>query len=435
MKKNYILCVLLSAATMGAGAQTERRLTVDEMFGLIEQNNSAVATQARGVDEATHSLAAAKSQRLPDINVSLSGSYNGNVVMTDRDFGNAHGIKQPRWGNSFGIEAQQIVYSGGAVSSGIKLAELQKQRAETLVQKAREGARLTAMGYYLDLYKTVNGERVYQSNIELTEKLIDEIKAKHAQGVALKNDVTRYELQLENLRLGLRRLNDQHETTNHELCNLLGIDTATRIVPDTAVTAMPADGNSEAVWHEKAANQSADMRLSELDMLSSRQQLKLAKSAMLPKLAVVAADNFTGPFIYDLPPIDKNFNLWYVGVGVKYSLSSLFKDNHKVRQAKAAIARSEEQHRDTRLTVDNSVKDAYTLYRQSFADLRTRQKSVQLATQNYQVVADRYLCQLALITDMVDASNIKLDAELQEVNARINTAFCYYRMKFAAGEL
>ena len=81
------------------------------------------------------------------------------------------------------------------------------------------------------------------------------------------------------------------------------------------------------------------------------------------------------------------------------------------------------------------MKDAYTLYRQSFADLRTRQKSVQLATQNYQVVADRYLCQLALITDMVDASNIKLDAELQEVNARINTAFCYYRMKFAAGEL
>ena len=47
----------------------------------------------------------------------------------------------------------------------------------------------------------------------------------------------------------------------------------------------------------------------------------------------------------------------------------------------------------------------------------------------------RYLSQLALVTDMVDASNLRLNAELDEVDARVNIVYAYYRMKYAAGEI
>lgn len=60
---------------------------------------------------------------------------------------------------------------------------------------------------------------------------------------------------------------------------------------------------------------------------------------------------------------------------------------------------------------------------------------MELARQNYDVINNRYLNQLALVTDMVDASNTKLDAELSEVDARINIAYAYYKMKYVAGEL
>lgn len=75
------------------------------------------------------------------------------------------------------------------------------------------------------------------------------------------------------------------------------------------------------------------------------------------------------------------------------------------------------------------------MHKQSFVELRTQQKSVELAQQNYQVVNNRYLNQLALITDMIDASNIKLNAELQEVNARINIAYTYYNVRYVAGNI
>ena len=81
------------------------------------------------------------------------------------------------------------------------------------------------------------------------------------------------------------------------------------------------------------------------------------------------------------------------------------------------------------------MQAAYTNYLQSYVELATQQKSVELARQNYEVVNERYLNQLALITDMIDASNMRLDAELGEVDARINIAYAYYKMRYVAGNL
>ena len=438
-------------ARLTTKAQTERRMTVDDLFQLVESNSKTLQETKISVEFAQKGIEAARTQRLPDVNATLSASYNGNVVVMDRDFTNANGYSSPHFGNSFALEAQQVVYAGGAIDAGIRIAELQRDMAVNSQRSTLNSQRFLALGQYLDLYKIQNRMQVMEQNIELTSRLIDDIRAKHEQGMALKNDVTRYELQKENLRLSLRKLQDQQVVLNHQLCKTLGL-TDVIIQPDTtilltpplapplqgrgAATALSSSGEgSEGSWQAQAMANSPLMEQSLLSTQIAEQQLKLAKSELLPKVAVVAADNFSGPFIYDIPPIDKNINYWYVGVGVKYPISSLFKQNKKVQQARIDIRRSQEHQRVTAETLDNQVQQAYTLYQQSYVDLDTRRKSVELARQNYQVVSDRYLNQLALITDMLDASNIRLNAELQEVDARINIVYAYYKMKFIAGVL
>lgn len=417
-----------------AAAQTQRSMTIDELFALVETGSKTLRMQKTGVDVAIRGIEEARSRRLPDINASLAASYNGNVLMTDRDFGNARGLSQPHFGNSFALEAQQVVYAGGAISSGIRLAELQRAQSENTVEMTRNQMRFIALGQYLELLKLENGIKVYDSNIALTEKLIADIKSRQAQGMALKNDVTRYELQMESLKLGKRRLEDQKSIMNHQLCNTIGLEN-TVVVPSMTLDNMEDDNLMEKDLQAEAAGNSPQIRQAALGVKMAEQQLKLAKSEMLPKVAIVAADNFTGPFNYDIPPIDKNFNVWYVGVGVKYSISSLFKSNKSVRKAKEQLRQSHDTHAMAGEAVDNSMQQAYTMHRQAFAELHTQQKSVELAQQNYTVVNNRYLNQLALITDMIDASNIKLNAELQEINARINIAYTYYNIRYVAGSI
>lgn len=436
MKRRIICCAVVAMMmAQHAAAQTpQRKMTIGELFTLVESGSKTLRMQKSGVDVSARGIEEAKSKRLPDVGASLQMSYNGNVVMTDRDFGNVKGFSQPHFGNSFALEAQQVVYAGGSIDAGIRLAELQKSMSENAVVLTRNQQRFLALGQYLDLYKLDNGIKVYESNIALTDKLIADINTKQQQGMALKNDVTRYELQMEQLKLGMRKLEDQKRILNHQLCNTLGLE-GVMVEPEVDLDRIGDAGIKEADLQSTAAMQSPVIRQSALEMQASDQQLKLAKSEMLPKVALVASENFVGPFNYDIPPIDNNFNVWYVGVGVRYSLSSLFKSNKTVRKAKAQQLQSREAHAVASERVNNDMQQAYTIHLQAFVELHTQQKSVELAGQNYKVMNNRYLNQLALVTDMVDASNLKLNAELQEVNARINVAYTYYNIMYVAGNL
>ncbi len=50
-------------------------------------------------------------------------------------------------------------------------------------------------------------------------------------------------------------------------------------------------------------------------------------------------------------------------------------------------------------------------------------------------VATRYSEGMALITDMLDAANARLDAGQQLVNARINIIYYYYKLLFISGTI
>ena len=444
IKKFMLVCSLMVGGSPWALAQTPQvklasdgrlPMSISQLFEKIEDNNKELRTSKTGVEAANLGIESAKSKRLPDLDASLSFSYIGNALLTDRDFSNVHGLKSPHVGNNFALQAQQVVYAGGAINAGIKLAELGKLQAEVGVKLTRQQARFIALGQYLDLYKIDNRIRVYEKNIELTRQLIDDIKEKQKQGMALKNDITRYELQMESLKLGLTSLHNNRSILNHQLCNTLDIDANTQIIPDATIADKSYAKDGEAYWQSASLVSSPLMEQSNNAIRIAEQKEKIAKSDLLPKVAFVAADNFDGPILFELPPVDKNLNVWYVGVGVKYSLSSLFKSNKRIKQAAVETRQAKEAHAVQAEQLNNRVQTAYVQYQQTYVELETQKKSVELARQNYEVMNARYLSQLALVTDMVDASNLKLNAELSEVDARINIVYAYYRMKYVAGEI
>lgn len=426
---------MVVTAVIAVKAQQEQRMTVNELFELVESNSKTLQSQKISVEFAQKGIEVARTARLPEVNASASLSLNGDVLVTDRDFTHWEGYGAPRWGNSLAVEAQQVVYAGGAIDAAIRLAELQAEQAAVGVSQSREQQRFLALGQYMDIFKMRNREQVFVQNIELTQRLITDIQAKYEQGMALKNDVTRYELQLETLRLQLKKLQDQRTILNHQLVNQLGLPEGTVIVPDEGIINKAYGNDGEAMWQDKALAESPMMRQTALSRQMADQELRIARSDKLPKIALVAADNFSGPFTYDIPPINKNINYWYLGVGVKYSLSSLFKSGKKIEQALVRTRQAEQAREVVAEQLNNQVQQAYTYYQQAYVELETQRKSVELAHQNYQVINDRYLSQLALVTDMIDASNVKLNAELNEVDARVGIAWAYYRLKYVAGVL
>ncbi len=409
------------------------RMDIARLFDYIDEGSVELREQTIAVEAANEGLRSAKTERLPSIGLEANVSYNGDAVMLDRDFGNAVRQDSPHFGNQFSLDVQQVLYAGGAINAGVRMAELGVAQAGLGEELTRQNLRFVALGQYLDLQRVANRIQVLEKNIELTDTLIENIKDRCAEGTALQNDVTRYELQRQSLLLNLTQLSGTRRILNNQLCNTLGLDPSDTIEPTEDCAGKIFESGEEALWQNAALSNPA-MRMAEIDEQIAAQKETLARSDKLPKFAIVANNSLNGPIFYELPPVDKNINVWYVGLGVQYSLSSLYKGS-KTRQAAVERRRAQEHTAVVSHQVSNQVQAAYTEYLQSYVELETRQQSVRLANENYDVVSSRYDAQLVLVTDMIDAATMKLDAELGEADAKIGIAYAYYKMKYIAGQL
>lgn len=430
-----IACVLLCVGSVNAQEKNIKVYTLDEIFNLAENNSKQLKLSNTKIETSKAAVSTAKNSLLPSVDVSLRGSFIGNACIIDRDLG--HGIKgsMPHWGNTFSVEASQVVFAGGAIKNNIEKAKLEEQVAKLDYQKDAMDIRFLLTGYYLDLYKLQNQKKVYLENIKQTKILIDQVHAKQKQGMALDNDITRHELQLKNLELAIIEIDNNYDIINNNLTVTLGLPSDVVIKPDSTILQLDMVNYTPENFMDVAENNLPELKTAALQTDIADKGIKMAKADYLPSVALVAANTFDGPILIEVPPINKNLNYWYVGIGVKYNLASLFKSKKNVRLAQNSKQMSIDAHDLIREHVETAIHRAYTKYKEAFEVYQTRAKSLQLANENYNVINKRYKNDLVLITEMLDASNSKLDAELQLVNARINIIYNYYKLQRTIGKL
>ena len=434
MNKKLIFAGLLTLAGGWPAVAQQQVLTMDEMFRLADANSKSIAARQLAVDEAAEAVRVAKNDRLPSIEASLSLSYIGDGWMADRDFSNGMKADMPHFGNNFALKATQVVYSGGAISTGIEMSELQKQIADLELANNRQDVRFLLAGYYLQLFQLHNQEEIYEKNIEQTRLLVDEITAAHRQGTALKSDITRYELQLQNLELGLTNTRNRRNIINRQLTTTLGLDNSVEIMPDTTLLAVRLDQRNESFWQDEMQKAPA-LQLAGLTVDMGKKQEQMAKAERRPSVALFASNNLDGPILIEVPPINSNFNYWMVGVSFSYKFDSLFKSNKKLKKAQIATRKAQQDFEYAEEQLSNGVHASYIDLQEAYERLRTKEKSVQLAHENYSVVHSRYINGLSLITDMLDASNIQLSSELELANAQIGILYQYCLLKKTVGDL
>lgn len=430
----FVYCLLLCAISASAQS-SDRTMTLNELFALADSQSKSIKIYESAVTGADKDISVAKTALLPNIEFSASATYNGNAWVSDRDFSNGQTYTSPHFGNSFSLEASQLVFAGGAIHNNIKALEIKKKIVEWDLTEHRQDVYFLITGYYLDLYKYRNLLTVYDRNMEQTKQVIKDMHAREKAGVALNNDITRYEVQYQNLQYKRTELLSSIEIYNNKLVTMLNLPTDTEIYPDTTLLSDKMPKPDERVFQNMAFNSSPLLNKNRLILDMLDRQKKVVKAGYMPQLSIIAGDNLNGPITYEIPVIDNNINVWYVGVGLKYNLGNLYKTQKKLSRLKSSIAQSQSTLTTSQENVTLNVRSAYIRYLDSFELLKTQEKSLQLARENYDVIANRYANDLVLVTDLVDADNLRLSAEVQYVNARINIIYNYYKLIYTTGNL
>ena len=276
---------------------------------------------------------------------------------------------------------------------------------------------------------------VYDRNMEQTMEVIGNMRAREAAGVALDNDITRYEVQYQNLSYKRTELISSIAIYNDKLVTMLDLPQQTEILPDTALLTVRLSQPAETEFQDMAMDFSPLLNRNRLTIDMLGRQKKVTRAGYMPQISIIAGDNLKGPITYEIPTLDNNINVWYVGIGLNFRIGNMYKIPKQMARLRTSLTRARNELALAEENVALDVRAAYVHYLDSFELLKTQEKSLQLARENYEVIANRYANDLVLVTDLVDADNLRLAAEVQYVNAQINVIYNYCKLLYETGTL
>ncbi len=437
MNKLRLLAMLVALPGIGifVRSASPKVYTLEEIFQYAESNSVLLRPYYAAELEAAKDVKLAKSNRLPDLNANMSVGYNGDGFTTKRDYSDYQPAPIPHLATGLGLTLYQPLYAGGAIKTGIELAELKTSSARFATELQNDNIRFQLAGFYLDIYKYRNIREVVESNCRLARIVLGDMQARHEQGTVLQNDITRYELLLSNYELQLLQIDNTLEILNYHLCVTAGLPEGTTVLPDSTLLETILPVNGEDWWRQEAMINSPSLKSASVGVRISHKSEEIVKAGRFPHIGIKAGWTMDGPILVEVPPINRNLSYWYVGLGVSYDISSLYKTGKAIDKQRAATRKAELERDAIEENISLEIRKDHVRYLEAYETLKTRQKSIELAESNYNVTYTRYINDMALITDMLDAANARLTADIELVNARINIIYNYYKLLFTSGKI
>ncbi|MDF2434474.1 MAG: outer membrane protein [Mucilaginibacter sp.] len=428
-----VLLFSFGAGSVKAQDSTRRVLKVEELFTLAAQNSKALNISKQGIDASHQSTEIAKSERLPEISASIDAGYISNITVLNPTFSYNQTVPVPHFSNNYGVDASETLYNGNRVNNNIAKAKLEEQLSVQNYNQDKESIKMLLLSQYLELYRLFNQRRVYEKNIELAKTRLKNIQALHTEGMVTKNDIIRSQLQITDLDVLADQVNNNIAIINKELTVVLGLPAGTQIAVDTTITASELKSNTYAEYLRQAYALRPAMKATQASEGIAEKNIRIAKAEKLPAVSLYAGDGFTRPYMYSFPPMNIYSNIYQAGIRLRYNISSLYHAKDHIRLAEIRWSQQRTRSEQVQQQAELDVNSAFIKYNEAKTEFDRREKARLLADDNYRIVEKKYLNQMAMLTDILDASSAKLAAELTESNAGINIVYRWYLLQKATG--
>ena len=408
---------------------------IDTLIELARKNNQSLKVSASGVDIAHQGVDVARSRRYPTVSTSLTAGYLGDVSLIDKDFSNATNVPMPHFANSFSMQASQLIFKGNAINSAIATASLQEQIAALNLEEDVLDVKLLVAGNYLDLYKLYNQKTVYEKNLELARLRFEQIQKLYKAGMVTRNDLIRSELQIANLKLARQVVVNNAGIVNKQLTTATGLPSTVVILPDSAILNAKPVTPPQYDYESVALKNYPALQSARINTEVAEKNLQIAKSDLSPSLSLYAGSSLDRPLTSSSPALDMYSHGWQAGLSLAFNIDALYKAPQNIKLNKLRVVQSRELETLQEQNRSVVLNAAYIRHNEAISRWTTLRQNMLLANENYRIVEKKYLNQLALFIDMLDASNEKLNAELEYTNAEINILYTYYQLQKEAGIL
>lgn len=433
--KNKMTLLVLSLLFSAASAQTtERKMTLDEVIELALENHTQLKLSRENIQIAKQQTRIAELQKLPSVTASANAFYLGDVLLLDKDMSKVATVDMPHFGNTYSVQASELIFKGGLVKKSIEMTELRTQLAELDHEKDTQNIKFLVTSAYLDLQKIINQKNVYLNNRKLATERLENVKKFYKQGMVTRNEIIRGELFLKNLQQGILVLENNRAALNYQLATAIGTSPDVLIEPVTSVSATP-ETQLLQYYLDLAHQNHPVLKSAQTGIDIANKNIEIIKTDKMPTIAAFGGYNMARPVTSSLPAKDLYTNTWQTGVSISYNIDNLYKTKEKEQLGKYQLNQAKDLLVLQQQNLDVQTNAAYLKWQEALQQAQLYKESEALANENYRIIEAKYLNQLALQADMTDATNAKLEAELQYANSEINVQYQYYNLMKTTGTL
>ena len=405
-----------------SSASAQRVMSLKECLTIGIENNLSLKSSRNEVAKGKHNISENRARLLPQIN--FAAGFNDNftppVSVTD---GTAYGklynvTKTLQYNSSASLQLQMPLYSQTALTA-VEIAKTLDNLNQLSYEKAREDIIMQIAKLYYLIQNTTEQIAIISDNLKRFEELRNFAQAFYDNQMALAVDLKRINVRIESTDVSLANA----KAMLREQYNMLKYAMDYPADEDIVVDVKKVDNINMAVQSGLNVNL-YELQLMRTQEKLTEQQVKLAKDAYLPTVALTG--NFTFTAYTDK---FKNWfhsgesNHWYdsngLGITLRVPVFDGFEKRSKIRKAKIDAD-------NARIAYENTLKNLQTQYSNAVNDLMNNERNYRKQRDNYRLAEDIYKVTMDRYREGVTSMVEVLQDEMSMSEAQNNYLTAHY---------
>lgn len=430
-KSNYLLLTSLFICQAFAQTPVHKALSIEQAIALSLQNGKEIKKVKASTEASRLEVNSTQLMRYPGLE--LSGSYNRLFEGTDMN------LKVPLPASSSDTKMPEVkpnhlmigqakanlpLFSGFKITNSITQSKQYYALAKLTEEATTENVVYQTINLYFALYKAQASIDLLRENLKRAHQRTLDFEQFLANGLIARNDFLRTQLQESNIELSLDEANTTRKNVSMRLSVLLDLPTNESIVAEkvSPIAVFPTKDGDITTRKDVQSVQKMDE--------IAQSAIKIVQGNYFPTIGLTAG--------YSALQLDKVIdvtNATSVGVGVKYDLSSLYKNRAEVHKAKAKKLESDYQIQLVEDQAKVEIEEAYNAYELALKKNAVLSKAIIQATENYRIVKDKYDNGLTDTDHLLEADVQQLQAQIDHVLGQTDESLALYQYAYKTGKL
>ena len=318
------------------------------------------------------------------------------------------------------LTVTQPIYMGGKITAMNQITELAQQLAREMRESKVEDVVYNVDAAYWQVVSLCAKQTLARSYVDLVQKLDDDVKAMVNEGVATRSNQLAVDVKLNEANVDLTKVDNGVTLSRMLLAQLCGLPVNTLMTladegrEDLDLILAPSNFNLNEVYDKRH-----DVRSLELATKIYDQQVKVARSEMMPKLAAVAALHATNPNSYD--GFENRFGAAFsVGATLKVPLWHWGGLSNKVKAAKVDADVKRLELDDAKEKIALQISQAAFSYQEAFKTYEATKANLAQADENLRIAGIAFKEGMGTVDEVLGAQTAWLKANSEKIDAEIN---------------